>query len=127
MFRLGTFLFIPGYVTVVLYRLLASPTSGGSLIVMIPLTISTAIRYCGATFTFTSASILLNYMSPPPIVGFANGVAQSIVSLARGFGPLLGGYVWSATVQGNPSGYYFGFVVVSTACTFAIFHSFFIR
>jgi hypothetical protein len=23
----------------------------------------------------------------------ANGVAQSIVSLARGFGPLLGGYV----------------------------------
>jgi len=35
MFRLGTLLFIPGYVTVTLYRLLASPESGGSLIVMI--------------------------------------------------------------------------------------------
>jgi len=32
-------------------------------------------------------------VTPPPIVGLANGVAQSIVSLARGFGPLLGGYV----------------------------------
>lgn len=32
-------------------------------------------------------------VTPPPIVGFANGVAQSIVSLARGLGPLLGGYV----------------------------------
>jgi hypothetical protein len=54
-------------------------------------------------------SILLNYstwselscgdidvpfsVTPPPIIGLANGVAQSIVSLARGFGPLLGGYV----------------------------------
>lgn len=73
-----------------------------------------AVRYCGATFTFTSASILLNYstrselfsplllwvlkrvylsVSPPPVVGMANGVAQSIVSLARGFGPIIGGYV----------------------------------
>jgi hypothetical protein len=32
-------------------------------------------------------------VSPPQIVGLSNGVAQSIVSLARGFGPLLGGYV----------------------------------
>jgi hypothetical protein len=32
-------------------------------------------------------------VTPPPIIGLANGVAQSIVSLARGFGPLLGGYV----------------------------------
>jgi hypothetical protein len=36
-------------------------------------------------------SLLL--VSPPQVVGVANGVAQSIVSLARGFGPLLGGYV----------------------------------
>jgi len=36
---------------------------------------------------------LLVPVTPPPIIGLANGVAQSIVSLARGFGPLLGGYV----------------------------------
>ena len=35
MFRLGTFLFIPGYITVTLYRVLASPESGGSLLLMI--------------------------------------------------------------------------------------------
>ena len=34
MFRLGTFLFIPGYITVTLYRVLASPESGGSLLLM---------------------------------------------------------------------------------------------
>jgi hypothetical protein len=38
---------------------------------------------------------VLASVSPPPVVGMANGVAQSIVSLARGFGPLLGGYVRS--------------------------------
>jgi hypothetical protein len=32
-------------------------------------------------------------VTPPHAVGLANGVAQSIVSLARCFGPVLGGYV----------------------------------
>ena len=32
-------------------------------------------------------------MTPPAAVGFANGAAQSIVSLARCLGPILGGYV----------------------------------
>ncbi|KAI0282767.1 hypothetical protein BGY98DRAFT_1088003 [Russula aff. rugulosa BPL654] len=123
MFRLGTFLFIPGYITITLYRVFASADSGGTLLLMI----RDAVRYCGATFTFTSVSILLNYMTPPPIIGLANGVAQSIVSLARGFGPLLGGYIWSVTVQGSPSNYYIGFVMVGAACSLAIAHSFFIR
>jgi hypothetical protein len=35
MFHLRTLLFIPGYVTVTLYRILASPEGGSSLIVMI--------------------------------------------------------------------------------------------
>ncbi|KAF8270431.1 hypothetical protein EI94DRAFT_1658702 [Lactarius quietus] len=127
MFRLGTLLFIPGYITVTFYRVLVGPQSGASLLLMIPLTISTAVRYCGATFTFTSVSILLNYLSPPPVVGIANGVAQSIVSLARGFGPLLGGYIWSVTVQGGPSGYYIGFLIAGSACALAVCHTFFIR
>jgi len=127
MFRIGTLLFIPGYITVTFYRVFADPQGGASLLLMIPLTISTATRYCGATFTFTSVSILLNYMTPPPVVGMANGVAQSIVSLARGFGPLLGGYVWSVTVQGNSSGYYTGFLIAGAACALAVCHTFFIR
>ena len=31
--------------------------------------------------------------SPPHILGYANGIAQSIVSFARFVGPVLGGYV----------------------------------
>jgi hypothetical protein len=32
-------------------------------------------------------------VSPPHVVGYANGIAQSIVSLARFCGPVLGGLV----------------------------------
>jgi predicted MFS family arabinose efflux permease len=69
-----------------------------------------ALRYCGNTFAYTAVAILLNYskllashfihaltsalvVTPPHAVGLANGVGQSIVSLARCFGPVLGGYV----------------------------------
>ncbi|CCA77962.1 related to E.coli tetracycline resistance protein TCR1 [Serendipita indica DSM 11827] len=109
MFRIGSFLFIPAYLTVVLYRNFASPGPGNNFLVMSSLAVSTAIRYCGTTFAYTSVSILLNYMTPPPIVGLANGLAQSIVSLARFFGPIIGGYLWSSSVQDGPSGYGFGF------------------
>ena len=44
-----------------------------------------------------SASVFT--VSPPQIVGLSNGVAQSIVSLARGFGPLLGGYVRALSLR----------------------------
>lgn len=74
-----------------------------------PLPIS-AVRFCGSTFSYTAVSVLLNYsaywlwvsasstvyvllVSPPHVVGFANGVAQSTVSLARFVGPILGGTV----------------------------------
>jgi hypothetical protein len=71
--------------------------------------IVSALRYCAITFAYTAISILLNYskclslfigyptdsvpVTPPNAVGIANGIAQSIVSLARCFGPVLGGYV----------------------------------
>lgn len=58
------------------------------LTTIIALAISTAIRYCGTTFSYTSVAILLNYMAPLHIVGMANGLAQSIVSLARFIGPV---------------------------------------
>lgn len=76
----------------------------------IALAVSTAVRYCGTTFAYTAVSVLLNYsepflslqlrdiansgtVSPPHVVGIANGIAQSIVSLARFFGPIIGGLV----------------------------------
>jgi hypothetical protein len=61
MLRLGTLLFIPAYISVVLYRVFASPTGDRNFILMTTLAVSTAVRYCGNTFAFTAISILLNY------------------------------------------------------------------
>ncbi|KAF8496942.1 hypothetical protein JB92DRAFT_2988573 [Gautieria morchelliformis] len=127
MFRLGSLLFIPAYASVTIYRIFASSTEHGNFFLMTLLAISTAIRYCGSTFSYTSVAILLNYMSPPHVVGLANGLAQSIVSLARFAGPVLGGYLWSVSVQGDPNGYPLGFFICSGVCALAILHSFVIR
>jgi len=91
------------------------------------LSLSTAVRYCGSTFAYTAVAILLNYMSPPEVNGLANGIAQSIVSLARFVGPVVGGYVWSVSTEGGPQGYAIGFLVVSAVTCIAIAHSFTIR
>ncbi|TDL25171.1 major facilitator superfamily MFS-1 [Rickenella mellea] len=127
MFRIGSLLFIPSYLSVILYRPLASPTDSGNLVVMTGLALSTALRYCGITFAYTAIAILLNYMSPPHLLGLANGIAQSIVSLARFVGPIVGGYLWSESVEGGPSGYPLGFLVCSGVTAIAVAQSFFIR
>ncbi|KAI0370487.1 major facilitator MFS-1 [Pilatotrama ljubarskyi] len=127
MFRLGSLLFIPSYLSVIMYRVFASPKDDGNLVLMAALALSTAIRFCGSTFSYTAISVLLNYMSPPHLVGFANGIAQSIVSLARFVGPILGGTLWAKSVQDGPSGYPLGFFVCAAACGLAVLHSFFIR
>ncbi|KAL5527526.1 hypothetical protein ACEPAG_6327 [Sanghuangporus baumii] len=127
MFRIGSLLFIPAYLSVILYRPLANAEDGGNGFLMAALVFSTALRYAGITFAYTAVAILLNYMSPPQFLGYANGVAQSIVSFARFVGPILGGYLWSVSVDGNPSGYPFGFIVCSAVTAIAVALSFFIR
>jgi len=128
MFRLGTIMFIPAYLSVVLYRPLATVNKDDSnLILMFALVVSTAVRYCGITFGYTSISILLNYMTPPNSIGYANGIAQSMASLARCIGPVVGGYLWAISVKDDTSGYYFGFVVCAGVCTLTLFQSFLIR
>ncbi|KAF9513810.1 hypothetical protein BS47DRAFT_1329332 [Hydnum rufescens UP504] len=127
MFRIGTALFIPGYVTVVFYRRFASSTDDGTPLLMSLLAISTAVRYAGATFAYTSVAILLNYMSPPELVSFSNGLAQSLASLARVLGPVLGGALWSESTMNDPNGYALGFYACAVLCSVAIFLSFFIR
>ncbi|KZT60935.1 major facilitator superfamily MFS-1 [Calocera cornea HHB12733] len=127
MFRIGSLLFIPAYLSVIPYRLFTNAEGGGYIFVMIGLALSTATRYCGSTFCYTAVAVLLNYMSPPPVVGMANGLAQSVVSLSRFIGPVLGGYIWSVSVQDHASGYTFGFFIVSMICGLAILHSMTIR
>ncbi|RDB29876.1 hypothetical protein Hypma_013955 [Hypsizygus marmoreus] len=127
MFRVGSLLFVPAYLSVILYRPFASANDDGNFLVMTALALSTALRYCGITFGYTAISILLNYMTPPNAVGYANGIAQSIVSLARCVGPVIGGYLWSMSIQDNPSGYPLGFVVCAGFCAISVLQSFLIR
>ncbi|TRM63611.1 hypothetical protein BD626DRAFT_494826 [Schizophyllum amplum] len=127
MFRIGSFLFIPSYLVVVLFRIFASEGDGGNFLLMTALAISMAVRFCGATFGYTSVSVLLNYMTPPHAISLANGIAQSSVSLARFFGPILGGALWSVSTEGNPAGYWVGFAACAGFTCLALMHSFFIR
>ncbi|KAG6841094.1 hypothetical protein C0991_001901 [Blastosporella zonata] len=127
MFRVGSLLFIPAYLSVILYRPFASANDDGNFLVMTALAFSTAVRYCGITFAYTSISILLNYMTPPNAVGYANGIAQSIVSLARCIGPVIGGYLWSTSIQDNPSGYPLGFLACASVCALSVLQSYLIR
>lgn len=82
-------------------------------------------------------------VTPPDAVGYANGFAQSIVSLARCVGPVIGGYVryivdcnrlrinviqvWSVSVTDSPSGYYLGFVACAGVCALSVLQSILIR
>ncbi|KZV85556.1 major facilitator superfamily MFS-1 [Exidia glandulosa HHB12029] len=121
MFRLGSLLFLPSYLTVVFYRGIDDGW------VMPGLIASTAVRYCATTFAFTSITILLNYLTPPPALGLANGLAQSMASLARFVGPALGAKVWEASVRDDPNGYALGFWVCAAVCASAWVASFTIR
>jgi len=66
-------------------------------------------------------------MTPPHLVGLANGLAQSTVSCARFFGPALGGAIWSASINGNPGGYARGFVTVACFALVQVLGTFFIH
>ena len=86
-------------------------------------------------------------MTPPNAVGYANGIAQSMASLARCIGPVVGGYVslsviffsicftevncifqlWAVSITDNPSGYYLGFVICAVVCALSFLQSFLIH
>jgi hypothetical protein len=71
--------------------------------------------------------VLVNAMSPPNVVGLANGLAQSTVSFARFFGPVIGGALWSSSINGNPEGYAHGFYICTMLCAVQVAASFLIR
>ncbi|OWZ76556.1 hypothetical protein C366_04995 [Cryptococcus neoformans Tu401-1] len=127
MFRIGCALYLPAYFSLPILHKIASPDSEGSFFLMFCLVTITAVRYCAGTFAYTSVMVLINAMSPPHVVGLANGLAQSTVSFSRFFGPVIGGAVWSASINGNPSGYPYGFYFCTVACFIQWSLSFFIR
>ncbi|KAL1405116.1 hypothetical protein Q8F55_008739 [Vanrija albida] len=127
MFRLGSALYIPGYLLVPLLHSVASPDSEGGFIVMTLMSLISALRYCGSTFAYTSIMILINAMTPPHLIGVANGLAQSVVSCARFIGPAIGGTLWGASIKDNPGGYPKGFYTVAVLAAVQLFGSLFIH
>ncbi|KAF5373718.1 hypothetical protein D9758_000830 [Tetrapyrgos nigripes] len=127
MFRISSGMFFIGYLAMIPLRTLASPDGNGTGTLMAALATNMAFRFCAGTFGYTSISILLNYMTPPHAVGYANGIAQSVVSLARCIGPILGGFLWSASTDGNPEGYPFAFIACAGICLLAALHCTLIR
>jgi hypothetical protein len=61
MFRLGSALYVPGYLLVPLIHIFASPDpeKSGGFVVMTLTSLISAIRYCGGTFAYTSIMILI--------------------------------------------------------------------
>ena len=76
---------------------------------------------------YTAVMIMVNAMTPPAYIPFANGLAQSAVSLARFIGPLTGGILWSSSIKDGPDGYWLGFAVCACVCGLGLLHSFTIR
>ena len=155
MFRIGTLLFVPAYLTVVLYRPLAILNKDDSNpILMFGLCLKCfaathetyilfyrssgcqhvcfifaflPLNYLKCTFILAQFDTVVSHLvtlqslsfwiivswiwylshiqflieelltvTPPSAVGYANGIAQSMASLARCIGPVVGGYVsWS--------------------------------
>jgi hypothetical protein len=62
MFRLGSALYIPAYLSTPVLRVLASAGNDGSPLLMAALTLNMACRYAGGTFCYTSIMILTNAM-----------------------------------------------------------------
>ncbi|CAE6493275.1 unnamed protein product, partial [Rhizoctonia solani] len=97
MFRIGTLLLTLSYTSAVLVRLFAKSGASGEVVMAV---------------------------CTPQTMGLANGLAQSVVSLARFMGPILGGYLWSFSTHADPEGYGFGFWFCGAFSVLALLHSF---
>ncbi|CUA68131.1 putative peptide/nitrate transporter At3g43790 [Rhizoctonia solani] len=97
MFRIGTLLLMFSYTSAILVRLFAKSGASGEVVMAV---------------------------CTPQTMGLANGLAQSVVSLARFMGPILGGYLWSFSTHADPEGYGFGFWFCGAFSVLALLHSF---
>jgi hypothetical protein len=54
-----------------------------------------------ACLSFTAVMLQINHSVHEEYLGAVNGLGQSLASLARAFGPALGGLLWSISIQNN--------------------------
>jgi len=94
--------------------------SYGKTSLMIGVIILYIFRSAFNILTFTSLFLLVNHSVDSDLIGTANGMGQSTVSLSRGIGPLVGGFILSWSLSNGldfPFDHYFSFFI----CSFGLF------
>lgn len=82
------------------------------------------LRNVAATFSYTSSMVMVNLAAPKEHIGSVNGAGQTLASFVRGFGPAIGGTVWSLSVATGVNGSQFVvFALIATlaACGVALY------
>ncbi|ELU44988.1 MFS_1 domain-containing protein [Rhizoctonia solani AG-1 IA] len=142
MFRFGVLLLMFSYISVTLARPLAK--SGASReMVMAGMSSSFPSARSEKVTVYSMHGLLMKCCTvcTPQTMGLANGLAQSVVSLARFMGPVSNGQgwsvrwltvcvpcrywvLWSFSTHADPEGYEFGFWFCGAFCALALLHSF---
>ncbi|MBW0464462.1 hypothetical protein O181_004177 [Austropuccinia psidii MF-1] len=128
MFRLGLCIYIPVYMLLPELRGLLRESHNG--LVMFGMILLCSFRWLANVCAYTSVMVMINAQTPPHLVPFANGLAQSAVSAARFVGPVFGGMVWSYSITPSPDDRPYplnnslGFVVISCICLTGLILSF---
>ena len=98
-FRIFLLFFILAYSLVPFLALVpstsAAPHEKTGILVWLAITIVLLTQVTGRTMVLPAIGILVNNSCPhPSVLGSLHGVAASVASLARSFGPVLGGYFY---------------------------------
>lgn len=98
-FRIFLVFFILAYTLVPFLALVPSTTPGPhektGVLVWVAISLVLLAQVTGRTMVLPAIGILVNNCSPhPSVLGSVHGVGQSVGSLARSFGPVLGGYFY---------------------------------
>lgn len=98
-FRIFLVFFIIAYTLVPFLALVPSTTEAPhektGILVWVAISMVLLVQVTGRTMVLPAIGILVNNCSPhPSVLGSVHGVGQSVGSLARSFGPVLGGYFY---------------------------------
>lgn len=131
MLRIGLAIYLPTYVLFPFLRNFLHPSTDAT--VMSAMILFAAFRWLANVTAFTAITVLMNAMTPPHLVPLANGLAQTTSSAARFIGPIVGGIVWSKSIEGGvethawPFNYHLGFWMVGLVAFAGFLHSWTIR
>jgi MFS family permease len=93
------------------------------------LTILMGLRRFAIVTTFTSMNIMITQAATDKTMGLVNGLAQTVISLVRGIGPIIGGSMWSWSVEHSDGflSYYMVYFFLQLLTISGLIQSFFIE